>query len=179
MHRILVRRARLLAFGLIVGACVAPAIQPARLHAQQASTTTATITVSGAVTTPLTLMPADLAALPRATVSTTSGGITTTYEGVWVAEVLKKAGAPLGAGLRGGALSTYVIASASDGYQVLFSLGELDPELAGGQFLLADKANGQPLFGENGSFRLVVPTDKRGARSVRMLSRLHVVSVKP
>lgn len=47
-----------------------------------------------------------------------------------------------------------------------------------GQYLLADKANGKPLFGENGSFRLVVPKDRRGARSVRMLTTLTVVQLR-
>jgi len=45
-------------------------------------------------------------------------------------------------------------------------------------FLLADKADGKPLFGENGSLRLVIPTDKRGARSVRMLSKLEIVPAR-
>jgi hypothetical protein len=80
--------------------------------------------------------------------------------------------------LRGAALATYVVASASDGYQVVFSLGELDPDMTDGQVLLADKANDKPLFGENGAFRLVIPKDKRGARSVRLLSKLEVVQVK-
>ncbi|HEY0928925.1 MAG TPA: molybdopterin-dependent oxidoreductase [Gemmatimonas sp.] len=146
--------------------------------AQQSVRAEPTVQVTGAVTQSLTLKASDLAAMPRASVRTESNGIVTTYEGVWVAEVLKKAGAPLGNALRGAALSTYVVAMASDGYQVVFSLGELDPEMSGGQFLLADRANGESLFGETGAFRLVVPTDKRGARSVRMLSSLQVVTVR-
>lgn len=148
------------------------------LIAQQTATATPSVRVTGAVTQSLTLTAADLAGMPRASVRTTSNGITTTYEGVWVADVLKKAGAPLGNALRGAALSTYVIAMASDGYQVVFSLGELDPEMSGGQYLLADSADGQALFGETGAFRLVVPTDKRGARSIRMLTSLQVVTVR-
>src|SRR6185503_5449615 len=97
---------------------------------------------------------------------------------VWLSDVLKKAGVPLGADLRGPALAGYVLASASDGYQVVFSLGELDPDMTDGQFLVADKANGKPLFGEDGAFRLVVPKDKRGARSVRMLTKLEVVQLR-
>ncbi len=133
------------------------------------------ITITGAGPQPLALTSADLATLPRATAATVSNGITTTYEGVWLSEVLKKAGVPFGAGMRGGTLSGYVIAGASDGYQVLFSLGELDPGITSGQYLLADKADGKPLFGENGDFRMVVPGDKRGARSIRMLRTLTVV----
>jgi len=136
------------------------------------------IAVTGAVAKPLTLTAADLASMPRATVTTMSDGMSTIYEGVWVSEVLKKAGVALGSALRGAALSTYVVASATDGYQVVFSLGELDPEMTEGKYLLADKANGQPLFGENGAFRLVIPNDKRGARAIRMLSSLNVVQLK-
>jgi hypothetical protein len=143
------------------------------LSAQQA----ATISVTGAVAQPLTLTAADLGALPRATASISGNGMTTTYEGVWVSDVLKKAGVPIGS-LRGASLSTYVIASASDGYQVLFSIAELDPEMTEGKVLLADKANGQSLFGEQGSFRLVTPNDKRGARGIRMLTSLNVVQLK-
>jgi DMSO/TMAO reductase YedYZ molybdopterin-dependent catalytic subunit len=143
--------------------------------AQQAAPSLA---VSGAVATPLTLTATDLAAMPRATVTTNNNGIANVYEGVWLSDVLKKAGVPLGAGMRGPALSSYVLASASDGYQVVFSIAEIDPDMTDGQYLVADKANGKPLFGENGSFRLVVPKDKRGARSVRMLTSLTVTQLK-
>ena len=145
------------------------------IAAQQAAPT---ISVTGAVPRSLTLTAADLAAMPRAKATTTNNGIATVYEGVSLADVLKKAGAPLGAGMRGPALSSYVIASASDGYQVVFSLGELDPDMTDGLFLLADKADDKPLFGENGSFRLVVPKDKRGARSIRMLTSLTIVQLR-
>jgi DMSO/TMAO reductase YedYZ molybdopterin-dependent catalytic subunit len=136
------------------------------------------ISVTGAVKQPLTLTASDLASMPRAKAVTDNNGIQTTYEGVWFSDVLKKAGVPLGSGLRGAALAGYVLASASDGYQVLFSIGELDPEMTSAQYLLADTANGKPLFGENGAFRLVIPTDKRGARSVRLLTKIEVVQLK-
>ena len=135
-------------------------------------------TVSGAIKQPLTLTAADLAAMPRAKAVTDNNGIQTAYEGVWLSDILKKAGVPLGPGLRGAALAGYILASASDGYQVVFSIGELDPDMAVGQYLLADTANGKPLFGENGAFRLVIPTDKRGARSVRLLTKIEVVQLK-
>jgi DMSO/TMAO reductase YedYZ molybdopterin-dependent catalytic subunit len=119
-----------------------------------------------------------LAKLPRASVKTTSSGMETVYEGVWLHEVLKKAGVPQGGELRGKALSTYVLAVAQDGYQVLFSLGETDPAFIDNQILLADTANGKPMFGAHGRFRLVVPKDKPGARSVRMLTRIEVVQLR-
>jgi len=111
-------------------------------------------------------------------VKTVSGGMETVYDGVWIHEVLKKAGVPQGGELRGKALSSYVIAEAQDGYQVVFSLGELDPSFIDNEILLADTANGKSLFGAQGRFRLVVPKDKPGARSIRMLTKIEVVQVR-
>ena len=51
---------------------------------------------------------------------------TRAYEGVPLREILQqRAGAPLGKELRGKALAGYV-SKAADGYEVVFSLGELD-----------------------------------------------------
>jgi DMSO/TMAO reductase YedYZ molybdopterin-dependent catalytic subunit len=136
------------------------------------------VQVTGEVKQPLSLSAADLAKMPRATVHTTSNGIETVYEGVWLHDVLKKAGVPEGSELRGKALTTYVLAEAQDGYQVVFSLGELDPAFIDNEVLLADTANGKPLFGAQGRFRLVVPKDKPGARSVRMLNKIEVVQLR-
>jgi len=137
-----------------------------------------TVQVTGAVKQALTLSADDLAKMPRASVKTVSGGMETVYDGVWIHEVLKKAGVPQGGELRGKALSSYVIAEAQDGYQVVFSLGELDPSFIDNEILLADTANGKPLFGAQGRFRLVVPKDKPGARSIRMLTKIEVVQVR-
>jgi DMSO/TMAO reductase YedYZ molybdopterin-dependent catalytic subunit len=122
----------------------------------------ASFSVTGNVPQPLVVKVGDLAKMPRATVAA--------YEGVWLHEILKKAG--LGPG---GEQTGYVVASAADGYRILFSLGELDPTVTENQYLVADKVNGQPLTGRDGTFRLVVPKDVRGVRSVRQLSKLEVV----
>jgi DMSO/TMAO reductase YedYZ molybdopterin-dependent catalytic subunit len=138
----------------------------------------ASIQITGAVKQPLTLTADDLAKMPRATVRTMNNGMETVYEGVWLHDVLKQAGVPQGGELRGKALASYVLAEAQDGYQVVFSLAELDPAFIDNEILLADTANGKPLFGAQGRFRLVVPKDKPGARSVRMLTKLEVVQLR-
>lgn len=120
----------------------------------------------------------DLAKMPRASVETMNNGMETVYQGVWLHEVLKRAGVPQGEALRGKSLSTYVLAEARDGYQVVLSLGEIDPAFTDNKILLADTANGKALSGALGRFRLVVPKDKEGARSVRMLTKLEVVQVR-
>jgi DMSO/TMAO reductase YedYZ molybdopterin-dependent catalytic subunit len=136
------------------------------------------IRVTGAVKQPLTLSADDLAKMPRATLRTTNNGTETVYEGVGLHEVLKKAGVPQGDALRGKVLAGYVLAEAQDGYQVVFSLAELDPTFIDNEILLADTANGKPMSSAQGGFRLVVPKDKPGARWVRMLTTLEVVQVR-
>lgn len=137
-----------------------------------------TVEITGAVKQPLTLTAADLAKMPRASVTTNNNGMEMVYEGVWLHDILEKAGVPQGRDLRGKALAGYVLAEAKDGYQVVFSLAELDPSFIDNQILLADTANGKPLFGAQGRFRLVVPKDKPGARSIRMLTKLEVVQLR-
>lgn len=134
---------------------------------------TATIDIGGDVQNPMTVTAADLSAMPRITVTLPA----TTYGGVLLEDVLKRAGVPTGSSLRGKALTTYVLAEAQDGYQVVFSLGELDPSVTDNQVVLADSGGGKPLADTEGPFRLVIPKDKLGARSVRMLRRLRIVQV--
>lgn len=138
----------------------------------------ASVQVAGAVKQPLKLTADDLAKMPRSSVRTKSNGIETVYEGVWVHEILKMAGVPQGGELRGKALAGYVLAEAQDGYQVVFSLAELDPAFIDTGVLLADTSNGKPLFGAQGRFRLVASKDKPGARSIRMLTKLEVVQLR-
>jgi len=143
-----------------------------------AAARTHTLVIAGDVTTPATLTPGELKALPRTTVKIQDEGRTIAYEGVLVGELLKRAGVPLGTDLRGNALTTYVLAVANDGYQVVFSLAELDPAFTSNDVIVADSVDGKPLFDYQGPLRLVAPRDARGARSVRMLERLEVVRLR-
>jgi DMSO/TMAO reductase YedYZ molybdopterin-dependent catalytic subunit len=134
------------------------------------------VAVKGDVATPLSLTADDLAKLPRETATVPApDGAKIVYEGVTLFEVLQKAGAPLGKQLRGKAMATYVLARASDGYQVAFTLGEVDPQFGNATILVADKRDGKPLPDKQGPFRIVCPNDKEGARSIRMLESLEVV----
>ncbi len=151
----------------------ATAVQDADVHASRPE---ATLRVTGDVRTTLSITASDLAAMPRTSVEVSSeDGRTATYGGVLVGELLKRAGATLGSEMRGNAMTTYVLATARDGYEVLFSLAELDPAFTGSEVLVADTIDGKPLFAYQGPFRIVAPHDARGARSIRMLERLEVV----
>src|SRR5262245_1102366 len=86
----------------------------------QAPASVSTLKVGGDVRMPLTLTVDELKAMPRRRVDVKDeDGRAVTYEGVLVGDVLKRAGATLGPDLRGNAVATYVLASATDGYQVV------------------------------------------------------------
>ena len=136
---------------------------------------TATLSVAGDVSQALTMTPADLKAMPRTSVMVKEDAGEVHYEGVLVGELLKRAGAPVGRDLSGKAVASYVKAIAKDGYQVVFSLAELDPAFTPNDIIVADTIEGKPLFDYQGPFRIVAPHDKRGARSIRMLQRIEVV----
>jgi DMSO/TMAO reductase YedYZ molybdopterin-dependent catalytic subunit len=148
---------------------------PARTQAATTAAPDETLVIAGDVAQPLTVKPADLKTMPRTTVTVSEEGRQVSYEGVLVGELLKRAGAPVGRDLSGKAVATYVRASAKDGYQVVFSLAELDPAFTPNDIIVADTIDGKPLFDYQGPLRIVAPHDKRGARSIRMLQRLEVV----
>ncbi|HTZ46289.1 MAG TPA: carboxypeptidase regulatory-like domain-containing protein [Verrucomicrobiae bacterium] len=91
------------------------------------------------------------------------------YQGVLLADLLTKYGAPLGKELRGAFLSCYVLAVGADGYSAVYSLAELDPSFHPGDVIIADSMDGKPLDAHTGPFRLVSTEDKRPARGVRNL----------
>jgi len=147
-------------------------------QAPASPTVSPALAVNGDVGTALSLTPADLKSMPRTRVEVKEDGRTSIYEGVLVGEILNRAGGPLGPELRGAAIATNVVASTTDGYQVVFSIGELDPGFTSNDIIVADTIGGKPLSAYQGPLRIVAPKDARGARSVRMLTRLEVVRLE-
>jgi DMSO/TMAO reductase YedYZ molybdopterin-dependent catalytic subunit len=143
----------------------------------QTPVTETVLEVSGEVSSPVSFSLAELRAMPRAEIVVMEDEQSVTYEGVFIDGLLQHAGVPMGDSLRGPALAGYMLAKASDNYQVVFSLGELSSELSGNQILLADLRNGQPLPASQGPLRIMVPGDSRASRSVRMVTELSIVQL--
>jgi DMSO/TMAO reductase YedYZ molybdopterin-dependent catalytic subunit len=139
----------------------------------------ARLMVGGEVEKPLSLSLTDLGAFPRTILQVMNQHEkkNETYQGVPLAEILKRAGVPEGEQLRGAAMATYVRVDGADGYSVIFSLAELDSGIGGADVLVADTLDGQPIPENLGPLRLVAPHDKRPARWVRMLRSITVVKV--
>jgi DMSO/TMAO reductase YedYZ molybdopterin-dependent catalytic subunit len=100
------------------------------------------------------------------------------YTGVRLVDVLDSAGVTIGAKLRGENLAKYVLVKATDGYEVIFALPEIDPEFTDQTILLAYKEDGNPLKKGEGPFRMVVPKDKKHARWIREISTIKILLSK-
>lgn len=122
-----------------------------------------------------TLDHAALAAMPRASVTAaTHDDKPGEWQGVSLEDIVHRAGVPEGNAMRGRAMARFIRVTGSDGYQVVFSAGELDPAFGNTQVILAEQKDGQPLT-QDGPYRLVVPGDKRAARWVRNVATIEVI----
>lgn len=116
-----------------------------------------------------------LSTMPRQQVSAgIHDGPLSSWSGVALGDLLAGANTPHGDALRGAALTWVVRITAEDGYQVVFTLSELDANFSNLRVLIADTKDGNPL-GSDGPYRLIVPGDKRTARSVRSLRRIEIL----
>lgn len=124
------------------------------------------LSIGGEVEHPLKLTATDLAKLPRRTVRAKDhDGKEATFEGVELGEVLKLAGVQFGEQMRGKSLALFLVAEAADNYRAVFALPELDHAFTDRVILLADPRDGKPLAASEGPLRIVVPEEKRQARS--------------
>jgi hypothetical protein len=121
--------------------------------------------------------PATLAALPHKTLNVYNehAKASQTYKGVELMDLLKPLGVPEKP--RGKEFRFYVVAEGSDGYQVVYSIGEVTPDVHDGTVIVADSLDGKPI-GETGPLQLVLTGEKRPARWVRNLVAIRVLGAE-
>lgn len=141
--------------------------------------TPATLRLGGLVASPRPRTAADLVTLPhREQATTDKAGKKHVYRSVAPRDVLHLAGAPAGKAIHGLVLTEAVLATAADGYQVVFALPEIDADFSPQTILLANSCDGQPLPAHDGPYQLGVPLEKKPACWVRQLTSLRVVKAK-
>lgn len=135
--------------------------------------------VDGQIYNPLTLTADDLQNnYPSQSVDVTylSGQdtVSSSFTGVLLWDILSNAQVNYNADVHNDKLSFYIVATASDGYQAVVSLAEIDPEFGNQPILVAFAEQGEPIADEEGALRLIVPSDGRGGRYVSGLVSLSV-----
>jgi hypothetical protein len=139
-------------------------------------------TLSGAVADPTIVTPATLAALNQCTTETAtylagSTPTTDTYTGVSLWTLIQDAGLLTDPAIKNDLLGFAVVATGSDGYRAVISLGEIDPQFGNQPDLVAysDKLGQLGPGGSDGALRLIVPGDHAGGRYVSNLVSLQVI----
>jgi DMSO/TMAO reductase YedYZ molybdopterin-dependent catalytic subunit len=145
---------------------LAPGPSPAQ---ERGSLVTTRLEVTGEVRRPLSLSVEDLRGLAQRRGRAAAGG----YGGVRLIDLLEDADIRRDA--RHALRRTYVVATASDGYQAVFSWGELFNTPVGREVLVAFERGGAPLQDGEGKIALVSLADEKiGPRHVKWLSRIDV-----
>jgi Oxidoreductase molybdopterin binding domain len=133
----------------------------------------ATAMLDGKVKTALHLSADDLRKMPpvqrEVSFLTDHGPQKATFTGVLVWTLVARAGLD-DPEKKWPALHHIVAVTGKDGYVVLFSLGEMEPEFGNAPIMLAYARDGAPLE----SLRVLAPGDTHGARDVRDVVRIEV-----
>lgn len=133
--------------------------------------TAASFMVTGQVSTVGTFDINALKGLPAVTQTVGSN----VYTGVSLWTLLNSIGLKLPSE-KNPSLSMVAVATGSDGYRALVSLGEIDPGFGNNGTIVAYEVNGAAL-GSNGMARLVVPGEVKQGRSVSNLIAIEVFAV--
>jgi hypothetical protein len=144
------------------------------------------LALNGEVAHPETVTPVTLAHLNQSTTETATyfagtGEVTDTYTGVSLWTLIQDDGLLTDPSVKNDLLRFGVVATGSDGYRALISLGEIDPAFGNQPDIVAyADTNGQlGPNGPDGLMRLIVPGDYAGGRYVSNLVSLQVVDLAP
>jgi hypothetical protein len=133
------------------------------------------IKVLGEVVTPLNITIDDFKAYSQIKLKhKDKEGKEHTYFGVVLADILQKAGVTLGENLKGKNLTKFLLAEAIDGYQVVFSLAELDKAYTDKLIILANQVDGKPLATTEGPYRIIIQDEKKPSRLIRQVTVLRI-----
>lgn len=121
--------------------------------------------------------PQSLAPLPHVTVNVYNehAKANQTYSGVPVFALIKSLGVPDKP--HGKDFLLYLVAKGSDGYQVVYSVAEVNPDVHDATILVADTMDGKPI-GDDGPLKLVATGEKRPARWLRNLVAIRVMTAE-
>jgi hypothetical protein len=133
------------------------------------------VPVSGAKVEPLVIDAKLMAELPRHAVDVSIHGKSANFEGVWLRDVLLRAGAPMGHALHGRDTALVVVLTARDGYATAFALAELDPSFRDRPIMLAGRRDAEPLFEKTGPLQLVAADENRDSRWIRQVAKIELV----
>jgi len=137
--------------------------------------------VGGQVTKPKTYHLEDLQVLQTTRVHDVfisgTGVSQGTFTGVLLWDLIEAAVVDVNPNQPNDLLRHYVLITASDCFETLYSIGELSPQFGGSQpVIVAFERDGELLGPGEGIARIINPGDKRGGRRIFNITRIRVFS---
>ncbi|WP_315927556.1 hypothetical protein [Mesorhizobium sp. SP-1A] len=158
---------------LAIAACFQLAFLQTSLAQEQAQPS---VEISGRIVPSGKISPDKLSRLPsvdqEVRYQTSKGEEHGRYSGPLVWSILKAKGIANLPGHNEQLKHSFVV-EGRDGYRIIFSVGEIDPNFGNAPIQLAIEHDGKPMTATEG-YRLIVPGDKRGARFVRDVVKIDV-----
>ena len=114
----------------------------------------------------LRMMPAEHV---QVSYQTEHGPVSASFTGVLLWSLINSAGG-LDDPKNGAEVRHAILLTATDGYVVVTSTGEISPDFGGKAAIIAYERDGKPLSG----FQLVMPGDKRGGRNVHDIATIDI-----
>ncbi len=142
-----------------------------------APSTSLTLTVDGKATT---FSAADLRQLPQRTVNVHNAHTNAyeSYAGVTLSDLLARAGFAVSKATQPKMLHSYLRATGTDKYWVIYSLTEVESSEHAGDVIVAISMNGGKDLGADGELKLVSTEDKKPQRWVRNLTAITLTTVE-
>lgn len=165
--------ARFLILPFAIAALSAPALaqQAAPPHVES-------FIIKGAVEHEITFKLADLQKEEKASATisqhTGKGTLSGNFSGVSLWALLQKAGIKGDKGKKNDNIHHTVTVSAGDGYNVVLSLGEIDPEFGGDKAFIAYEKDGKFLDDKYGFARLIIPGDYSAGRAIDGVTTIEI-----
>jgi len=151
----------------------AAAIIAAALLIAPAEAQSPTLSLEGKVKTPQHWSLDDLKKMPAqhadVTYQTEKGPVTASFTGVLLWSLIEAAGG-IDDPAKGAAVRHPIRITATDGYVVVTSTGEISPDFGAKDTLVAYERDGKPLT----DFRIVMPGDKHGGRNIHDIVTISV-----
>jgi hypothetical protein len=97
------------------------------------------------------------------------------FTGALLWDLLQSVGIKLDSTIKNDILHKSIVVTGTDGYETVFSAGEINPSFGGSQIIIAYEEDGQSL-GTDGFAKIIVPGDKAGGRFVSNIIEIKVIS---
>lgn len=177
-------RAAVVVLAALLAGCGRPHASPVAARPETRPLNRNTVLITGDIRSTGALSIDELAGLGAEDFTYEHDGSTRTMRGTPMEAVLRRFGWDVGPGGKEAAPPDRrtgwrhaVLATSAEGYRMAFSTAELTAENGPSKVFVVWEDGGKPLDAAVGPIRLVVPTDKKGARSVRGLVELRVVDL--